>query len=118
MLLTAERPPWMTVALQQQIRQKRKSTNKLRKQKNSLSKTLPRTTKTKRFYSNMKAKTSTHAEVGPLKVGGATITDSKAMATPSTPTLGLCFNARTPVRYLPGADTGVRGGGGGGFAHR
>ena len=126
MLRTAERPPWMTVALLQQIRQKRrlwsryksspsdqnkecyKSAQKnvhkqIKKVKKLFKQNLAKNkTESKRFYSFMKTKTSTHAEVGPLKVGGATITDSKAKPDSLNTYFGSVFQCKNPST-LPAA---------------
>ena len=59
-------------------------------------------TESKRFYSFMKTKTSTHAEVGPLKVGGATITDSKAKPDSLNTYFGSVFQCENPST-LPAA---------------
>ena len=98
------RPPWLTTALLQEIRQKRRIwakfrrrptqenkdqyteaekgvRKKIRKAKRTVEQDLAaNASNSKKFYSYIRSKTSTRTGVGPLNVEGKTVTDSGEMA--------------------------------------
>ena len=113
---TADRPPWMTVSLLQQLRQNRRLWSKYKNSPSDLNresykcaeksvhKQIKKTKKTfelsltkedrenKRFYAYMRSKTCSQVGVGPLKVGTDTITDSKGIADTRNNYFGSVFH--------------------------
>ena len=101
---TADRPPWLSAALLQEIRRKRRLwgkckrcptqenkeeykraektvQQKIRRAKQKVEQRLASEGEDcKKFYSYMKTKTSTRTGVGPLKDGGVTVSENASMA--------------------------------------
>ena len=114
---TNGRPPWLSNELLQEIRKKRRLWAKYRKspsQENKfeyeeVAKTVQKkirrakrrveqqlatdTANSKKFYSYIRSKTSTRTGVGPLKVDGRTLTDSREMAEALNEYFGSVFQA-------------------------
>ena len=100
---TNGRPPWLTTALLQDIRQKRRLwakcrksptqenknqyskaekdvQKKIRKAKRTVEQSLAAENNSKKFYSYIRSKTTTRTGVGPLNVDGRTVSDCGEMA--------------------------------------
>ena len=128
----ADRPPWMTVSLLQEIRQKRRLWakykrsptdqnkesysraektihKKIKKAKKNYEQGLSKDkTDSKKFYSYMRSKTGNRVDVGPLKVDGTTVADSKGMADKLNEYFGSVFQQEN-VASVPKATEMITG---------